>query len=156
LAKSPSKERSSTAKSSAEEVAGKEPLGSTSELIDKPKIAAPLAAFLAWVFPGAGHFALGKRRRAVLFCVLVLACTWLGVDLDGHLHTEFGAPLKTLGTIACGGLGILYGILRFVLGHQGDVASLGYEYGTTFLMTAGLMNLLLVLDAWDIARGSKE
>jgi hypothetical protein len=35
------------------------------------------------------------------------------------------------------------------------VRSPNNEYGTTFLLTAGLMNLLLILDAWDVARGRK-
>ena len=121
-----------------------------------PTLAPSLAALLAWAIPGAGHFALGRRGRAVLFFVLVIVSVWLGLELHGHLHTEIGDPLKTLGTVACAGLGVVYGIVRFVLGYQGDVTSVGYEYGTTFLMTAGLMNLLLVLDAWDIARGTKE
>ena len=41
-------------------------------------------------------------------------------------------------------------------GYDGDPIGAGYEYGTVFLLTAGLMNLLLVLDAWDIATGKKE
>jgi hypothetical protein len=44
-------------------------------------------------------------------------------------------------------------MLRFVLGYEGDVRSVGFEYGSTFLITAGLMNLLLVFDSWDVARG---
>lgn len=115
-----------------------------------------LAALLAWLLPGAGHFLLQRRLRAVVFCLLVVASVLLGIDLDGHLHVEMGAPLKSLGTIACFGLGLIYGVLRFILEYQGDVTAVGYEYGTAFLMTAGLMNLLLVLDAWDIATGQKE
>ena len=53
-------------------------------------------------------------------------------------------------------MGVPYFVLRYVLHYQGDVISAGYEYGTAFLLTAGLMNLLLVLDAWDIALGKKE
>ena len=42
------------------------------------------------------------------------------------------------------------------LGYAGDITGPGYEYGTAFLLGAGLMNLLLVLDAWDVATGRKE
>ena len=54
------------------------------------------------------------------------------------------------------GMGFLYFLLRFGLHYQGNIMAAGYEYGTAFLLTAGLMNLLLVLDAWDIVRGKKE
>jgi hypothetical protein len=46
--------------------------------------------------------------------------------------------------------------LRFLLHYEGNVMAAGFEYGTAFLLTAGLMNWLLVFDAWDIARGYKE
>ena len=54
------------------------------------------------------------------------------------------------------GMGLPYFLLRYLAGYTGEVIAPGYEYGTAFLLTAGLMNLLLVLDAWDIARGKKE
>jgi len=54
------------------------------------------------------------------------------------------------------GTGALYFALRYIVGYTGDVQSGGYDYGTAFLVTAGLMNLLLVLDVWDIMAGRKE
>jgi hypothetical protein len=54
------------------------------------------------------------------------------------------------------GMGLPYFVLRFYLHHRGEVLAVGFEYGFAFLLTAGLMNLLLVLDAWDIARGRKR
>ena len=53
------------------------------------------------------------------------------------------------------GMGLPYFGLRFIFGYQGSVVAAGYEYGSAFLLTAGLMNLLLVLDTWDILRGRK-
>jgi hypothetical protein len=54
------------------------------------------------------------------------------------------------------GMGFPYFLLRYGLHYQGNMVGPGYEYGTAFLLTAGLMNLLLVLDCWDIVRGKKE
>jgi hypothetical protein len=54
------------------------------------------------------------------------------------------------------GMGPIYFVLRFVVDYQGDILSPTYEYGSAFLLTAGLMNLLLVLDTWDIAQGFKK
>ena len=53
------------------------------------------------------------------------------------------------------GSGALYFVAR-AMGSFGDVKSITYEYGSTFTLSAGLMNLLLVLDCWDISRGRKQ
>jgi Family of unknown function (DUF6677) len=116
-----------------------------------------LAAVAAWALPGAGHFYLGKRGRAATFLVLVFSTLAVGWSLDGKLYQlASGGVLSLLGALGQAGLGAAYFILRFVLGYQGTVTAPGFEYGTAFLLTAGLMNVLLVLDAWDIARGQKE
>ncbi len=115
-----------------------------------------LAVVLAWLIPGAGHFYLGRKRRAVLFLVLVLTSLAFGIGLEGKLWRIVpGQPLSVLGTFGCAGLGIPYLVLRFVTGYEGDLVAQGYEYGAAFIVTAGLMNLLLVLDAWDVSRGLK-
>lgn len=116
-----------------------------------------LAALLAWLIPGAGHLYLGKKLRALVFCLLVLISAAIGVSLDGKLYRPISnQPLSVLGTGGAMGMGIPYFVLRWGMDYEGDPVSAGYEYGTAFLLTAGLMNLLLVLDAWDIARGRKE
>ena len=63
---------------------------------------------------------------------------------------------KLWATLGCMGMGAPYFVLRYLLDYHGEVAAAGFEYGTAFVLTAGLMNLLLVLDAWDIALGKKE
>ena len=116
-----------------------------------------LAAILALVFPGLGHLYLGRKGRSVLFAALVLVAIVLGVQLQGNLYTPVkDHPLTILATIGCMGMGLPYFLLRYPLHYQGDVTSAGFDYGTAFLLSAGLMNLLLALDAWDIATGRKE
>jgi len=118
---------------------------------------APIASVLAWLVPGGGHFYLGRRRRAVVFLVIVLAGALIGTQLDGNLYRiQPGQPLTMLGTFAVMGMGLPYFVLRFAIGYTGDIVAAGYEYGTAFLLTAGLMNWLLMLDCWDIALGRKE
>lgn len=118
---------------------------------------AVVCALLAWLLPGAGHVYLRRWGRGLLFLALVLAAMSIGVGLEGKLWRIVpGQPLSYLGTFACVGLGIPYFVLRFLLGYDGNVLSQGYEYGAAFLLTAGLMNLLLILDAWDLAKGLKE
>ena len=115
-----------------------------------------LAMLLAWLVPGAGHFFLGRRGRAVTFLVLVLLTLTIGWQLGGKLYWSFqGSPLAVIATWGCLGSGLPYLFLRFGLGYTGDITGPGWEYGKAFIITAGLMNLLLLLDVWDIARGRK-
>ena len=112
---------------------------------------------VAWLVPGVGHFVLGRRGRGVSFFLLVLVAVVTGFLLNGNLYRVLpDQPLTMLATLGSMGMGAPYFFLRFYLGYQGDLTSIGYEYGTAFLLTAGLMNLLLVMDVWDIARGRKE
>jgi hypothetical protein len=116
-----------------------------------------VAVVAAWLVPGLGHLLLRRRARAVLFLLLVLTAIAVGCQLLGNLYQVVpGQPLSFLATIGTMGMGLPYFLLRYLLDYQGDVVAAGYEYGTAFLLTAGLMNLLLVLDAWDIALGKKE
>jgi hypothetical protein len=114
-----------------------------------------LAVVLAWLLPGAGHVFLGRRARGLAFFVIVLASLALGWALQGELYRDIGQPLSTLAALACAGMGLPYFLLLGV-GYTGNVDAAGYEYGKAFILTAGLMNILLILDAWDIARGDKE
>ena len=110
---------------------------------------------LAYLVPGAGHFYLGYRRRAVAFFAIVLFMFLIGLSIDGNLYTirESGrALLRVLASLGSMGAGIVYFIAR-AMGPHGNVTSMTYEYGTTFTLTAGLMNLLLVLDFFDISLG---
>ena len=118
---------------------------------------AVVAVLSAWLIPGMGHIYLKRRLRGLVFFVLVLASLLIGCWLDGNLYRVVpGQPLSILATLGSMGMGFPYFLLRYGLHYEGDVRGASYEYGTAFLLTAGLMNLLLVLDAWDIARGKKE
>ena len=131
------------------------------EISESPTRAWParglIASVLAWLVPGAGHLYLGRRGRALAFFIIVLTAALVGTQLDGNLYrVQPGHPLTVLGTFAAMGMGLPYLVLRFVVGYSGDIVASGYEYGTAFLLTAGLMNWLLVLDSWDIVLGRKE
>ena len=116
-----------------------------------------LAGVLAWLVPGAGHLFLKRGRRALLFFILVIVCLVIGCKLQGNLYSPIaGQPLTLLATLGSMGMGIPYFGLRYLLDYHGEINAAGFEYGTAFILTAGLMNLLLVLDAWDIALGKKE
>jgi hypothetical protein len=121
------------------------------------RVRAATAAALAWALPGAGHFYLSRRGRAAIFASVILIAVVLGFLLEGNLYRSLGGdPLSILATLASMGMGLPYFVLRFGLDFTGQITAPGFDYGTSFLISAGLMNLLLVLDAWDIGTGQKE
>ena len=81
-----------------------------------------------------------------------------GLSFQGRLYTvEAGQPLTILATFAVYGAGLLNIAARLFSDNPGGtILATTYEYGCAYLLTAGLMNLLLVLDAWDIASGRKR
>jgi hypothetical protein len=116
-----------------------------------------VTVLLAWIFPGLGHAYLGRRRTALLYALIVTATFLLGLSFEGRLYTiERSQPLTILATFAVSGTGLLNLAARFLSSNPGGtILSPTYEYGCAYLLTAGLMNLLLMLDAWDIASGRK-
>jgi hypothetical protein len=132
---------------------------------------APVRLLLgAWLIPGLGHWILGKKVRAVVFAVVIVCAFITGVLLQGEIGTpKPQSPFSWLAAFAClgngalaigrlvwlNGLGVL-GDLPFGLQGGGSPSAAGFAYGNTFLYTAGLMNLLAVLDVSDIARGDKD
>jgi hypothetical protein len=145
---------------------------SKAEAEEEPRPVAKGLLFLAWLVPGLGHWLLGKRVRACVFAAVVFAAFVTGVLLDGELAVpQQNSPLSWFFAFGCLGNGVLY-LLRllwvngldglfnasFPYGLQGggDPVAAGFFYGKTFLYTAGLMNLLVVLDVHDIARGDKS
>ena len=124
----------------------------------KPTSAVPVPFLLATslLVPGSGHLLQRRWTRGLVFLLLVGFATVLGASLDGKLFWfEAGRPLATLGTLASMGSGLFFIVLRGVLDYQGDIRAATYEYGGAFLLTAGLMNLLAVIDALDVASGRK-
>jgi hypothetical protein len=118
---------------------------------------AVLLAVVAWLLPASGHLLLGKRFRALGFALVLLIAFGLGMRLEGNLYRPVpGQPLSYLATLGAMGIGAPYFVARYGADYQGKPEAQGFEYGTIFLLSAGLMNLLLVLDVWDIARGRKD
>ena len=117
-----------------------------------------VAMLLAYVVPGAGHFFLGRRRRAVAFFLIIATLFVLGLWLDAILYTFANSQRQLLGILAAigsMGSGSLY-LFGRMFGPLGDIRAVTFEYGRMFTLTAGVMNLLLVLDCYDIAVGRKQ
>ncbi len=115
-----------------------------------------LVGLVAWLIPGAGHLWAGQRGKGLIFFLVLPVMFALGLALEGRLFPfEIGQPLVALAAFADIGIGAPY-FLAKALGHgAGRVVAVTYEYGNTFVIVAGLLNLLVVCDAWDIASGRK-
>jgi hypothetical protein len=133
-------------------------------------VARRIAAFLAaWLVPGAGHLVLGRRARGLLFFVTIVGAFVLGLSLHGHLYWPTVAEppslfhfdlITVLWFFAEIGSGLSY-VVSYVLGLGTTpipqaAASPTFEYGNTFMFLAGLLNYLVILDAFDIAAGRKR
>lgn len=144
---------------------------------DRGRAAAAIVA--GWLVPGAGHAVLGRVRRGIVFFVLVMGSFGLGLAHDGKLALYTGQErlLSTLQVIGNAGVGPVDALARVqVYGdavyQRPETTDPSYQrvtdiwrqrqrsalsiYGTAYLWTAGLMNLLLLLDVWDISVGRKD
>ena len=112
------------------------------------------ACLAAWFVPGAGHLMLGQRRKGGIFFVVLSVMFVIGLAFGGRLFPfQMQEPLVFLAAVA-EWLQLLPRIIAGVGGlGQGDVVAVTYEYGNTFLIVAGLLNALVVLDVFDRARG---
>jgi len=110
----------------------------------------------AWMLPGVGHLWLGRRQKGLTFLVALTLMFACGLWLEGRIFPfDVTQPLVVLGAFAHLGIGILYFVARMVGAGAGNVVAITYEYGNTFMIVAGLLNMLTVLDAFDIAEGRK-
>jgi hypothetical protein len=118
--------------------------------------AAALVCLVAWALPGAGHLWLGRRQKGGVFLAALLLMFALGLWLQGRIFpVELSEPLVALAAIANFGVGIPWLLARMLDLGAGSVTAVTYEYGNCFLIVAGLLNFLVILDAYDIAMGRK-
>ena len=116
-----------------------------------------LAVLGAWLAPGLGHAILGKWKRGAAYASIVTTAFVAGLLLEGKLYTFDGEhPLTILAALTNHATGLLDFVARGLRLGEGNLTSASYEYGTTYLLSAGLMNLLLILDTFEIARGRKR
>jgi hypothetical protein len=115
-----------------------------------------LLVLAAWAVPGAGHLWLGRRPKGLVFIIAIPVMFVIGLMLRGRLVSfDLSDPLVCLIAMGEMSVGLTY-FAASALGYgAGDVRAVTYEYGNTFLIVAGLLNLLVVIDAYDIAVGRK-
>jgi hypothetical protein len=122
-----------------------------------------LVVALGWLIPGAGHFLLGRRGRAAIILGAVVVPFAAGLLMRGPLFQPGDASVDVLSrVIQYGGFigdlasGLLYiGAKAFGYGPP-DIAAHAADYGSKFIVAAGLLNVLAMVDAYEIATRQKD
>lgn len=135
----------------------------TTESVAAPPLRSPWqVVLLAWLVPGAGHLLLGRRVRGAIIFLTVLLCFGIGLLLRGPFFEVSSAGDVLSRLIQWGGhVGdMASGILYFVAVWMGyappDRAGHTADYGSKFIVAAGLLNILAAVDAYEIAKREKE
>jgi len=114
----------------------------------------PLIA--GWLVPGAGHFLLGKWKRGALLAISIVCMFALGLAMHGKLYTSAQDVLDMLGMAGDLGNGLLFFVGR-ILGLGSDPVQVTVaDYGTKFIVVAGLLNIISAVDAHNLRTGRKS
>ena len=110
----------------------------------------------AWLVPGLGHLMLGRKWRALILFASIGVMFVLGLAMQGQFFsTSSGSYLQTLGYYGELCVGLAMPGARFFGYSGGDPFFVSSDYGTAYLLAAGMLNVLTVLDCYDIAMGRK-
>jgi hypothetical protein len=113
-------------------------------------------ALAGWLVPGLGHALQKMWGRALIVFLSMGLLVFLGVSMRGNVFTARGNDaFDKLGYIADLGTGSFYFLGRALEQDGADVSHANGDYGTRFLATAGVLNLLAALHAYEAARGRK-
>jgi len=110
----------------------------------------------AWLIPGLGHLLLGRKWRALILFASIIIMFALGLAMQGQFFsTSSGSYLQTLGYYGELGVGLAMPAAKFFGYSGGDPFFVSSDYGTAYLVAAGMLNILAVLDCYDIAMRRK-
>jgi hypothetical protein len=116
-----------------------------------------IAPAVGWLIPGAGHLIQRRWVRGALLLISIGTLFILGLLMQGHIYKANGGDiLDILGFIGDLGAGGMYIGTLALNGGQGAIAFAIADYGTKFMIVAGLLNFIAVADAYHIAIGKKQ
>jgi hypothetical protein len=116
-----------------------------------------IAPAVGWLIPGAGHFIQQRWIRGLLLMVSVVCMFVIGLLMEGKLYSpNTGDILDILGFVGDIGSGALYIVSKALDYGTGNIARATADYGTKYLIVAGLLNIISAVDAYHIAIGKKQ
>jgi len=116
-----------------------------------------LICIAAWLVPWLGHALYGKSRKAIVLLVVLTLMFGCGLAFRGRMFPFGGAePLVWLAAAAEWGVAVPRLVAALAGWGAGTVTAVTYEYGNSFLIIAGLLNLLAVIDVFDLGTGRKQ
>lgn len=135
-----------------------------------------VTCMFAWMIPGLGHILLKRPKQGLIFMVTIIFLFLWGMNLGAKLYQyEPQQPLTFFAMVAQAGMGLPYFAVRAIANHAhvhvdspfyhfaenfrfgaGNLEAVAFEYGNTFAIVAGLLNFLVILNAYDIAVGRKK
>ena len=116
-----------------------------------------VAPALGWLIPGAGHMIQKRWIRGALLFVSIVTLFLVGLGMQGRIYKANGGDiLDILGFVGNVGAGALYIITMAMDWGQGAIAYATADYGTKFMIVAGLLNFIAMADAYHIAIGKKQ
>jgi hypothetical protein len=120
-------------------------------------VMATISCIAGLLVPGLGHAVLKKWMKALVFFFSISIMVTLGLQLHGQLYgPEFTDIFSTLQFISEAGSGLLYWV-PFVAGYpMPEPSAYTFDFANRFLYVAGLLNMLIVIDAFDISLGRKK
>jgi len=122
-----------------------------------PSVMSVVVPAVAWLIPGAGHFIQKRWIRGLLLMASIGLMFVLGLLMQGQVYRpNSGDVLDILGFVGDIGAGGLYIVTRAMDWGQGAMAHATGDYGTKFIIVAGLLNFISVADAYHIAIGKKQ
>jgi hypothetical protein len=126
----------------------------TSETVSMMAVLAPA---VGWLIPGAGHMIQKRWVRGALLFISIVTLFLLGLAMQGRIYKANGGDiLDMLGFVGNVGAGGLYLLTLANDWGQGAIAFATADYGTKFMIVAGLLNFIAVADAYHIAVGKKR
>lgn len=118
---------------------------------------AVLAPAVGWLIPGGGHMIQKRWIRGGLLFISIVALFLLGLAMQGRIYKANGGDiLDILGFVGDVGAGALYLLALANDWGQGAIAFATADYGTKFMIVAGLLNFIAIADAYHIAIGKKK
>jgi hypothetical protein len=143
-------------KTNVETTAGDRRNRGQADTAPNPKLAV-FAALFGWFIPGAGHLIQKRWIRAFLLAASIVCMFVLGLKMEGKLYSpNTGDILDVLGFVGDIGAGVLYMVSKSMDAGAGNIARATADYGTKFLIVAGLLNIISAVDAYHIAIGKKQ